>query len=67
MHIMKMLNIKPWKKVGFVAFPNIDNRKALRQAGLDITEEELKVLRLYPCSKVNTVRFLQVRIEAFHV
>ena len=42
-HIMKMLNIKPWKNVGFVAFPNIDNRKALREAGLDITEEELKV------------------------
>ena len=42
-HIMKMLNIKPWKNVGFVAFPNIDNKKALIQAGLDITEEELKV------------------------
>ena len=42
-HIMKMLNIKPWKNVGFVAFPNFDNREALREAGLDITEEELKV------------------------
>ena len=42
-HIMKMLNIKPWENVGFVAFPNIDNREALREAGLDITEDELKV------------------------
>ena len=42
-HIMKMLNIKPWKNVGFVAFPNIDNREALSEAGLDITEEEHKV------------------------
>ena len=42
-HILKMLNIKPWENVGFVAFPNIDNREALREAGLDITEDELKV------------------------
>ncbi len=40
---MKMLNLKPWNNVGFVAFPNIDNREALREAGLDITEDELKV------------------------
>ena len=42
-HIMKMLNIKHWKNTGFVAFPNIDNREALREAGLDLKGDELKV------------------------
>ena len=42
-HIMKMLNMKSWKSVCFVAFPNIDNREALIEAGLFITAEELKV------------------------
>ena len=46
-HTTKMLNIKPWKNVGLVAFPNIDNREALREAGLDITEEKLKVCVVY--------------------
>ena len=40
---MKMLNMKCWDVLGFVAFPNIDNREALREAGLEITEDELKV------------------------
>ena len=42
-HIMKMLNIKPWKNVGFVAFPNIDNKEALIETGMVMTDEELKV------------------------
>ena len=35
--------MKPWNIFGFVVFPNIDNRKALRDAGLVLTEDELKV------------------------
>ncbi len=42
-HIMKMLNTKPWKSVGFVTFPNIDNKEALIETGMVITDEELKV------------------------
>ena len=42
-HIIKFLNIKPWKNVGFVAFPNIDNKETLIDTGMVITDEELKV------------------------
>ena len=42
-HVMRMLNMNPWTRVGFVAFPNIDNRKALKEAGLAQQEKDLKV------------------------
>ena len=42
-HVMRMLNMDPWTYVGFVAFPNIDNREALKEAGLVKHEKELKV------------------------
>ena len=32
-----------WTYKGLVFFPNIDNREALREAGLEITEDEVKV------------------------
>ena len=42
-HVMRMLNMDPWTHVGFVAFPNIDNRKALKEAGVVQQEKELEV------------------------
>ena len=33
------------------SFPNIDNREALEKAGLDITEDELKVSNLQKLNK----------------
>ena len=44
-HVMRMLNLDPWTYVGFVAFPNIDNREALRKAGLVKQEREAKVIK----------------------
>ena len=40
-HVMRMLNMDPWTHVGFVAFPNIDNRKSLIEAGF--VKQKLKV------------------------
>ena len=44
-HVMRMLNLDPWAYVGFVAFPNIDNREALIKAGLVKQEKEAKVIK----------------------
>ena len=33
-HTMKMLGMKPWNYVGFVVFPNINNRETLEETGL---------------------------------
>ena len=44
-HVMRMLNLDPWTYVGFVTFPNIDNREALIKAGLVKQEKEAKVIK----------------------
>ena len=40
---MKMLELNSWTYVGFVAFPNVENRGALSEAGLVIPDNLLKV------------------------
>ena len=43
-HTMKMMGMQPWKYVGFVCFPNLENRKALQFAEAVNDKDELKVL-----------------------
>ena len=42
-HVMRMLKMDHWTYVGFVAFPNIDNRQALIDTGFVRQEKDLKV------------------------
>ena len=42
-HLMKIMDMQPWKYVGFVCFPNLENRKALQVAEVVNDEDELKV------------------------
>ena len=44
---MKMLNMTPWTYVGYAAFPNIDNKHAFKEVGLDIEEDKFKVTYFY--------------------
>ena len=37
----------PWTYVGYAAFPNIDSKKTLNETGLDIKEDEFKVISSY--------------------
>ena len=37
----------PWTYVGYAAFPNIDNKHALKEVGLDIEEDKFKVTYFY--------------------
>ena len=37
----------PWTYVGYVAFPNIDNKQTLKETGLDIKEDEFEVTYFY--------------------
>ena len=37
----------PWTYVGYAAFPNIDNKNALKEVGLDIEEDKFKVTYFY--------------------
>ena len=55
---MRMLKMEPWTYVGFVVFPNIDNRKSLLETGLVKQEEELKVWNFF---KKGHKRFLPLR------
>ena len=41
---MNTMGITPWNYVGVVCFPNLENRKALQDAGAVTDEEDLKVL-----------------------
>ena len=41
---MNTMGITPWNYVGVVCFPNLENRKALQDAGAVNDEDELKVL-----------------------
>ena len=41
---MKIMDMQPWKYVGVVCFPNLDNRQALKKAIAVNDEDELKVL-----------------------
>ena len=41
---MKIMDMQPWKYVGFVCFPNLENRKALQFAEAVNDKDELKVL-----------------------
>ena len=50
-HTMKMLGMTPWTYVGYTAFPNIDNKKILKETGLDIMEDEFKVFNLFLMSE----------------
>ena len=44
-HAMKIMNIPhTWKYVGFVCFPNLENKQTLIDAGAVKDEDELKVL-----------------------
>ena len=43
-HYMKIMDMQPWKYVGVVCFPNLDNRQALKKAKAVNDEDELKVL-----------------------
>ena len=42
-HLMKIMDMQPWKYVGFVCFPNLENRKALQDAEAVNDEDELQV------------------------
>ena len=37
----------PWTYVGYAAFPNIDNKKTLKETGLDIMEDEFEVILVF--------------------
>ena len=41
---MNTMGITPWNYVGVVCFPNLENRKALQDAGAVTDEDDLKVL-----------------------
>ena len=41
---MQMMDTQPWKYVGFVCFPNLENKEALKEAGVVHDGNELKVL-----------------------
>ena len=43
-NLMNTMGLTPWKYVGFVCFPNLENRKALQVAEVVNDEDELKVL-----------------------
>ena len=43
-HTMQMMDTQPWKYVGFVCFPNLENKEALKEAGVVHDGNELKVL-----------------------
>ena len=45
-HSMNTMGITPWNYVGVVCFPNLENRKALQDAGAVTDEDDLKVLIL---------------------
>ena len=40
---MKIMDMQPWKYVGVVCFPNLQNREALKEAEVVNDEDELKV------------------------
>ena len=42
-HLMKIMDMQPWKYVGFVCFPNLENRATLTEAGVVNQVDELKV------------------------
>ena len=43
-NLMNTMGLTPWKYVGFVCFPNLENRKALQFAEAVNDKDELKVL-----------------------
>ena len=54
-HTMKIMDMQPWKYVGFVCFPNMENREDLTRAGVVNDEDELKVL-------INKTKYLRLRL-----
>ena len=60
-HLMKIMDMQPWKYVGFVCFPNLENRKALQVAEAVNDEDELKVL----INTIDTFNYIKVIVYLF--